>query len=242
MKKNRDVFGNALYDFYRGKGRGLEIIEREDGYFFVSAGPDYYFAEYKNWPQTQKIAIKYAKGRVIDIGCGAGRVSLYLESKGLKVLAIDISPLAIKVCKLQGANNVKVMSITQISSKIGQFDTILMFGNNFGLFANQLRAKSLLKRFHSITKPDTLLIAESRDPYKSKQPDDIEYRKLNKLKEKMAGQWKIRVRYKKYISNWHEFLFVSKNEMKRLLNGTGWKVKKFIESPGGSYIAIIQKS
>jgi 2-polyprenyl-3-methyl-5-hydroxy-6-metoxy-1,4-benzoquinol methylase len=51
----------------------------------------------------EKKAIDYAKGRVLDVGCGAGRHILYLQKKGLKVLGIDQSPLAVNMCKLRGA-------------------------------------------------------------------------------------------------------------------------------------------
>ena len=37
----------------------------------------------QNWHLTEKKAIKYARGRVLDIGCGAGRHALYLQDKGL---------------------------------------------------------------------------------------------------------------------------------------------------------------
>jgi 2-polyprenyl-3-methyl-5-hydroxy-6-metoxy-1,4-benzoquinol methylase len=43
-------------------------------------------------------AMQFVKGRVLDVGCGEGRHSLYLQEKWFDVLGIDISPLAIKVC------------------------------------------------------------------------------------------------------------------------------------------------
>jgi 2-polyprenyl-3-methyl-5-hydroxy-6-metoxy-1,4-benzoquinol methylase len=61
-----------------------------------------YFLEYEDWPVFERKAIESVKGRVLDIGCGAGRHSLYLQKKGLNVLGIDSSPLAIKICKLIG--------------------------------------------------------------------------------------------------------------------------------------------
>lgn len=36
--------------------------------------------------------------KILDIGCGAGTISLYLASKGKKVYGIDISNIAIKSC------------------------------------------------------------------------------------------------------------------------------------------------
>ncbi|MCP4584278.1 MAG: class I SAM-dependent methyltransferase, partial [candidate division Zixibacteria bacterium] len=226
IKPEKDAFGQEIWAHYNGE-RSVEIVEVETGYIDASSGPPAYFSEYKDWPKHWKRAIKFVKGRTIDIGAGAGRVSLYLQDKEYNILAIDNSPLAIKVCKLRGVKKTKVISITEINSKLGKFDTILMLGNNFGLFGNYKRAKWLLKRFHSITNPDVRIIAESNDPYNTTNRDHLEYHKLNRKRGKMSGQIKIRIRHKKTIGNWFEYLLVSKKEMADILRGTGWKTSQY---------------
>lgn len=57
----------------------------------------------------------------------------------------------------------------------------------------------------------------------------------------MPGQLKIRIRFEKYVTDWFDYLIVSKDEMKQMLKGTGWKIKGFIDSDGAQYIAIIHK-
>ena len=57
----------------------------------------------------------------------------------------------------------------------------------------------------------------------------------------MAGQIRLRVRYKKYATPWFDYLMVSKEEMENILDGTDWRVNRFIESDGSVYIAIIGK-
>ena len=75
-----------------------EIVERDDNFIDGKRdgyGGDVYFSEYRDWLPIEKKAIKYAHGRVLDVGCGAGRHALYLQKKGLEVTGIDTSPLAI---------------------------------------------------------------------------------------------------------------------------------------------------
>jgi SAM-dependent methyltransferase len=241
MKPNKDAYGQEIWAYFKGK-RSFEIAERDDGFIEVTSGPQSYFKEYKDWPEQEKKAIKLVRGRVLDIGCGAGRHSLYLQNKGFDVLGIDNSPLAIKVCKLRGLKKVKIMSITQIDKfKPNSFDTIIMMCANFGLFGSPKRAKTLLKKFYKITSPNALIIADTRDPYKTNKPAHLTYHKFNKKQGRMPGQVRIRIRFEKCIGEWFDYLFVSKKELKGVLKGTGWKVKKFIDSKGTPYAAIIEK-
>jgi SAM-dependent methyltransferase len=185
--------------------------------------------------------MQLVKGRVLDIGCGAGRTSLYLQEKGFYVLGIDISPLA-KVCKLRGLRSSKLMPIETIDFKPNSFDTILMMGNNFGLFGNLKKAKRLLKSFHRMTSKDALIIASSRDPYKTDNPAHLRYHKMNKRKGRMSGQVKIRIRYEEYKGRWFDYLMVPREELAQILSDTGWRLKEFLDTAGPYYIAIVQKS
>ncbi len=238
----QDAYGHQLYDCFRGR-KVVEVVERSDGFIDTSAAlPKYYLAEYKNWRPHEKEAMRYAKGRILDIGCGGGRISLYFQRRGFDVLGIDVSPLAIKVCKLRGLRKARVMSITDVNSRLGMFDTILMIGNNFGLFGSPNRAKRLLKQFYQSTTPEALIIAESNDPYQTNEPFHLAYHRRNRREGKMPGELTIRVRYKKYTTPWFDYLIVSKNEMKRILEGTGWRVRRFVDSKSSVYIGIIEKT
>lgn len=243
MKEYQDAYGRQMYDYLKGKRDAPEIVERDDGFLGVSAGAKHYFSEYKDWHSREKQAMQYVRGRVLDVGCGAGRVSLYLQKKGFDVLGIDVSPLAIRVAKARGLKNARVMPIAKISSNLGKFGTVIMFGNNFGLFGNPHRAKWLLKRFHRLTTENARIIAESLDPYKTNYQNHLEYHRFNKRRGRMPGQVRIRVRYRKYATPWFDYLLVSKQEMQNILKGTGWEIERTLTSTNSpAYIAVIKKN
>lgn len=240
LKAGQDAFGHEIYDHYTGKD-SYEIVERDDGFFSLSPGPGLYFLDYEEWPECEQKAIKYVQGRVLDVGCGAGRHSLYLQGRGFDLLGVDVSPLAIEVCKARGVQKTRVLSVTQISHQLGVFDTILMLGNNFALVGNVKRARWLLKRFHRMTSEAGRIIAQTRDPYQTDLPEHLEYHTRNRERGRMSGEARIRVRYKRYVTPWIDFLMVSKDEMKTILEGTNWKVRDFIAGQQGVYVAIIEK-
>jgi len=243
MENYQDAYGHQMYDYLKGIRDVSEIVERNDGFFGVSTGAKYYFAEYRDWHDREKKAMQYVRGRVLDVGCGAGRVSLYLQKKGFDVLGVDVSPLAIGVCKMRGLRNARVLPITKLCSKLGRFGTVIMFGSNFGLFGNRKRAKWLLKRLYRMTTENARIIADSLDPYKTNDPDHLRYHRFNKRRARMAGQLRIRVRYRKYVTPWFDYLLVSQQEMANILDGTGWESNRVLASLNSpAYITIIAKT
>ena len=196
----------------------------------------------RDWAEHQKGAMVYTTGRVLDIGCGAGRHSIYLQEQGHDVLGTDNSPLAIQICQRRGLKNAVVTSITKLNSKIGTFDTILMMGHNFGLVGNYKRAKWLLRRFAAMTTDTAKIIAETMDPYQTTELGHLAYHQFNRERGRMSGQLKLRVRYKQYATPWFDYLFVSKAEIVDILNGTPWRVERYIDAANTpSYVAILTK-
>jgi hypothetical protein len=116
-----------------------------------------------------------------------------------------------------------------------------MMGNNFGLFANFRRARWILRRWHSMTSPDGRIIAQTLDPYQTENPDHLAYHAWNRQRGRMGGQARIRVRYKRSIGRWFDYLFVSQEEMRDLVVGTGWHVARTILSSGPTYVAVLEK-
>jgi len=238
-----DGYGEQLWSYFKTGEPKTEIIERDDGFMSLGKyGGALYFSEYKNWDPIEKQAMKYVRGRVLDVGCGAGRHSLYLQGKGFDVTGIDNSPLAIKVCRARGLKKTRIMSIRDISQfKPGSFDTVIMMGNNFGLFGSYKLARSLLKKLHLITSSDALIIAATRDPYATEDPGHLAYHALNKRRGRMPGQLRIRVRFKGFIGSWFDYLLVSKDELMEILKNTGWGVKQFIDGNNGQYMMVLSK-
>ncbi len=240
MKAHADAFGQELLD-YHDHGGGFDVVERDDGLIDLSLGLTYYFAEYRDWPAVERRAMRYVRGCVLDVGCGAGRCCLYLERKGHEVLGVDVSPLVAKVCRLRGVKKVTVAPITRIDSSLGTFDTVLMMGNNFGLFGTPRRAAWLLRRWLKMTSPAGRIVTQSLDPYRTDDPAHLAYHRRNRKRGRLAGQVRIRLRYRQYASPWFDCLFVSPKEMQRIVRGTGWAISRFVDDGGPQYVAVLEK-
>jgi len=239
MKKYSDAFGHALWDAFR-EGSAIHSIEREDGYL-DSCDAIAYLRPPGKWTKTEHAALRLARGRVLDVGCGAGRHTLALQARGLEVLGIDASPLAVKTARARGLKRARVMRIEEASARLGRFDTILMGGNNFGLFGSFAKARRLLRRFQGMTAAGARIIVESNDVYATKNPVHLEYQRRNRARGRMSGQIRFRVRYNQYATGYYDYLMVSPAEMREIAAGTGWHVARVLPSKGSTYFAVLEK-
>lgn len=220
------------------------IIERDDG-FVDDEHPVNYLRRYNDWPEHERQAISLARGRVLDIGCGPGRVAIYLQDKGLDVIGIDNSPLALEASRRRGLKNARAISIADLGTRkdgrLGTFDTIVMYGNNFGLLGSSARARTLLRRFGRMTSLAGRIIAQTFDPYQTSMPEHLAYHRRNLRRGRLAGQARIRVRYRTRATPYLDYLFVSREEMRRIVDGTGWRIARFVDSPTAQYVAVLEK-
>ena len=243
MKINKDAYGQQLLAQYNNQTPTAEIIERDDDYIDTGSDAGLYFSEYRQWSPLEKRAVKQVGGRVLDVGCGAGRHALYLQEKGYDVTGIDNSPGAIKVCKLRGLKKAFVRPINDIDKfKPNSFETILMMGNNFGLFGSTENARTILEKFARITAPDARIIAKTLNPYKTDNPLHPPYHLANRRRGRMGGQIRMRVRYGVTVGEWFDYLFVSPEEMREILTDTDWQIEELLNAEEANYVAFIQKN
>jgi cyclopropane fatty-acyl-phospholipid synthase-like methyltransferase len=104
-----------------------------------------------------------AKGKVLDVGCGAGSHSLYLQNeKKLDVTAIDISNNAVKACQLRGISDVLKIDILEYNSD-EKFDTILLLMNGTGIFGKLKNVSNYLQKLKSLLAENGQILIDSSD-------------------------------------------------------------------------------
>ena len=168
-----DCYGKALQDYQDGTYTEdlvtYSSLEQED----LLPLP-HLFRDFKDMPLLEQEALQQCKGSVLDVGCGAGSHSLYLQQQGFEVTALDASPGAIAVCSKRGIKNTVLADIHAYSGT--HFDTILLLMNGIGIAGKVDKLGKFLEHLKTLLKPGGYILADSTDILYMYEEEDGSYR------------------------------------------------------------------
>jgi SAM-dependent methyltransferase len=230
-----DIFGRALLDYHRGdRGNAFEW-ERSDGAHIVQPLGVYY----EGFRPLETAAMDHADGRILDVGCGAGKHALEFGRRGLSCAGVDVSPLAIRVCQERGIVHLHNVDIFSNTLPDGGYDCITFFSNNLSIGGTVDGVKRLLAETARLTGPFGQLISINRDVTKFGSAQDQTYHRKNLAAAHPAGQIRMRAHYKGVGGSWFNWLFVSPEELANWSAAAGWSVREIIQGNQGEYCAVL---
>lgn len=124
--------------------------------------------------ETDRGVVDRCVGRVLDIGCGAGRLVEEVSRRGHRVLGIDVCPTAVISTVCRGGTAASLSVFEPLPGE-GRWDTALLVDGNIGIGGDPRR---LLKRIRRVVRDRGLLIAEAA-------PADVDERRRVRIH---AGQ------------------------------------------------------
>jgi SAM-dependent methyltransferase len=239
LPDEEDAFGRQLLDYLEGEA-GEAMLERDDGETRPALDPGSFFTACHEWPAEEQRVFEFVRGRVLDVGCGAGH-SLEAERRGHEVVAIDISPGAIEVCRRRGVDDARVLPLAAVDRSLGEFDTILMMCGSFGLVGTAGEAPGVLKSLHEVTAPNGVIILDSVDAAQTTNPRNLAYHERIRARGVLPGQVRLRIHYGRRMTPWFDMLNVAPDELAELAEGTGWSVSRVEQSGVATYYAVLAK-
>lgn len=227
-----DLFGQAILDFQTNNSPENLVTETS-----ISESDEmsvaYLFRSFEEMPHLEQQALKLAKGKILDVGCGAGSHSLHLEHIGLEVTSIDISANAINACQLRGVKNARVQNVLAIQNET--FDTILLLMNGTGIFRTLEELPTYLQKLKSLLNTNGQILIDSSDLiYMYDENEDGSY---SIPAEGYYGELNFTVSYKGQTDTPFPWLYLDYNTLQRAAQAHGLQCELIAEGEHFDYLA-----
>ena len=230
----KDLFGKAIFDFQTNNSPEDIITEttisEED-----EMSVEYLFRSYSEMPKLEQKALQLAKGKILDVGCGAGSHSLSLQNDyNLEVTSIDISEKAIETCKLRGVKNAYVKDILDFEGE--KFDTILLLMNGTGIFGKLKKCNEYLAKLKSLLNQGGQILVDSSDIIYMFDEDE-DGGKWIPSENDYYGELIFNISYKGEKEEPFDWLYLDYNTLQNAAIANGLKCQLILEGDHYDYLA-----
>ena len=159
-----DILGQALLAYHHGAAGACVTVH-------CNAADDeplpasYFFRTLLQMPELERLALDESRGRVLDLGAGAGCHSLELQSRGFAdVKAVDVSAGAVQVMTERGVRTVARHDLfAPLPPNELPYDTILLLMNGLGLAGTLEGLDKFLAHARTLLAPGGQILATSSD-------------------------------------------------------------------------------
>lgn len=230
----RDLFGKAILDYQTNNFTENLLtstsISDED-----EMSIQYLFRDYKEMPIIEQKAMQLATGKILDIGCGAGSHSLYLQqNKALEVQSIDISPNAIEACNLRGIKNASVQDFMLIENET--YDTLLLLMNGTGICGKIIKLPKFLNKLKTLLNPGGQILIDSSDIIYMFDEDEDGGKWISSEND-YYGELTFQISYKGQKESPLDWLYLDYNTLQNAAHANGLKCELIMEGEHYDYLA-----
>lgn len=228
--------GKAIWDYYHQENP--KDLQTETSISELDELPvAYLFRDFEEMNEIEQKALELSRGKVLDIGAGAGSHSLYLQNdKNLEVTALDISPKSVEICKLRGIKKAVAENMLYFSDET--FDTILLLMNGTGIFQSLQVIDIYLKKLYSLLNEGGQILIDSTDIlYMFDRDEDGG---VYIPAEGYYGELDYIVHYKGESEDPIKWLYLDFNTLKNAAENNGFKIKKLLKDED-AYLARLTK-
>jgi cyclopropane fatty-acyl-phospholipid synthase-like methyltransferase len=199
----------------------------------------YLFRNYNDMPVIEQKALQLAKGKILDVGCGAGSHALYLQnSKHHQVTAIDISPAAIAACSLRGLKDARVQDVMTLENE--KFDTILLLMNGAGMCGKFEKLDVFIKKLKSLLHVGGQIILDSSDIiYMFDESEDGT--KQLPSNQNYYGELQFTISYKGELEKAFDWMFIDSNNLKKIALQNQFTFELLVEGEHYDYLARLSR-
>jgi len=234
----KDLFGKAILD-YQTNNSPEDLITETSISEADEMSVAYLFRAFADMPAMEQKALSLTKGKILDVGCGAGSHSLYLQNeKKLDVISIDISKNAIEACNLRGLKNARVQDVMLLENE--KFDTILLLMNGAGMCGRLKNINAFLQKLKSLLTDNGQILLDSSDIIYMFDEDE-DGGKWIPSEHEYYGEVVFNISYKSEKEDAFDWMYIDYNTLQNAASANGLQCELVLEGEHFDYLAPITK-
>ncbi len=227
------ILGRALLDYDAGyRGVDLLVIQEDGEGWPLDAGD--FFRRNDQLPAAEASALELCRGRVLDLGAGAGCHALALQERGLEVGALDVSPGAVAVMRRRGVRRSWVADVFAPALG-GTWDTLLLLMNGIGLVGDLAGLDRFLDRAGELLAGGGQVLFDSCDLRRIGNASEQRRIADRRRRGRYFGETRQRISYSGHGSAVLAWLYVDSETLRRHAGRRGWESQVIFEDAAGSY-------
>jgi SAM-dependent methyltransferase len=232
-------YGLALVAYVGGRIDAEIIIRRDDG-VEAPLPARHYFRAVSEFSQIEAAAIEHCRGRILDVGAGAGIHSLALQSRGLPVTSIDICRHAVDVMIERGVRNAVQADIFEFGENA--YDTLLLLGHGIGMVEDLDGLRRFLSCARNIIRSDGQVLLDSMDVSRNRDPENLAYHEANRRSGRYMGEIRIQMEFAGTRGPFCGWLHVDPRTLAEQAGKANWSCEIILEQGNGEYLARLAPS
>jgi hypothetical protein len=166
--------GRALADYASG-ARDAVLQVHVPGFPSEPLPAAYFFRTPAEMGVVDRTALELARGRVLDVGAGAGAHAVPLVEAGLSVTALEVLPELVEILRARGVHGAFKRSVWTFTRR-RPYGTVLALMNGTSLAGTLSRLGPLLERLSGLVSPDGQLLIDSTETEPAELEYQLEYR------------------------------------------------------------------
>ncbi|WMJ74711.1 methyltransferase domain-containing protein [Cytophagaceae bacterium ABcell3] len=156
-----NIYGKALLDYFSGEKDDVNLL-LHTSYGTVEEMPvEVFFRNREDFSKLENIALSLCRGKVLDVGAGAGAFTIELEDTGLQITALEVNPSCCDIMQRMGVQDIRQEDIWTFSGE--KFDTILLIMNGIGIAETLNKLPDLLLKLKGLLNPEGQILFDSSD-------------------------------------------------------------------------------
>ena len=197
---------------------------------------EFFFRNESRMLDVERYALELCRGRVLDLGAGAGPHTLALQARGRPVVSVEVSTRLAGLLRDRGAASVACADF-RYWSRPG-FDTVLMLMNGLGPVGTLAGLERFLSHARRCLAPGGQLLVDGAAARRSGPTDTASWPPTGEYE----GQAWIEVSYGGRLGRPFRELYVDADTLARRAAATGWRCEIAFATTDAAYLARLTRS